>query len=265
MSYTPTSDTLVVTRLDKVLHVTLNRPDVGNAFDGTLIAELIGCFTAIAADPSVHVVVLGGAGKSFCAGADIKWMRSQGLQSQADNAADARKTASFFELIDACPKPIIGRIHGACRGGGVGLAACVDIPIGTPSATFALTEVRIGLAPAIISPYVVRKIGARWAREVFLTGAPITAEAGLAMGLLNHLVPDEAALDAKVESVVKQLVEGGPLALAACKDLARTIAQIPADEAVTKTANLIAHLRGSPEGLEGTRAFVMKDRPAWTK
>lgn len=257
--------TLLVERHDKVLHVTLNRPDVGNAFDGDLIAALIDCFTQIATHPGVHVVVLAGAGKSFCAGADIKWMRSQGMKTPVDNAADAIRTAAFFERIDACPKPIVGRIHGPSRGGGVGLVSCIDVPIGTPAATFALTEVRLGMAPAVISPFVVAKIGARWARELFLTGEVVSAERGREIGLLNHLVPDDAALDAKVNETVGQLLLGGPNALAACKDLARTIGRTPPDEAREKTANLIAALRASPEGLEGMRAFVMKDKPAWTK
>jgi len=256
---------LSVVRNDKVLDVTLNRPDVGNAFDGELITALVDCFRAVGDDPGTHVIVLAGAGRSFCAGADIKWMRSQGMKGEADNAADARATADFFEAVDACRKPIVGRIHGPSRGGGVGLVACTDIPIGTPAATFALTEVRLGLAPAVISPYVVAKIGARWARELFLTAEAISAERAREIGLLNHLVADDAALDQKVAAVVGQLLEGGPLALAACKDLARTIGRTPRAEARDKTAALIAALRASPEGLEGMRAFVMKDRPAWTK
>ncbi|MFO0746361.1 MAG: enoyl-CoA hydratase-related protein [Myxococcota bacterium] len=260
-----TYETLAIARHDKVLTVTLNRPDVGNAFDGTMIQELMQLFSALPADPHVHVVVIAGAGKSFCAGADIRWMRSQGSLGKAENVTDALRTANFFEAVDACPKPIVGRIHGPARGGGVGLVAAIDIPVGSVGASFALTEVRLGLAPSIISPYVIRKIGARWARELFLTGEKVEAARALEVGLLNYVMPDDAALDAKVDEIVKMLLQGGPRALGACKDLARTIGGMEPAEATVKTANLIAELRASPEALEGMRAFLTKDKPAWTK
>lgn len=260
-----TTTPLIATRHDKVLQLTLNRPEVGNAFDGALIGELARAFSETAKDPGVHVIVLGAAGKSFCAGADIKWMASQGQKDPAENVADARQMAGFFEAIDACPKPIVGRIHGPARGGGVGLVSCLDIPVGTDAASFALTEVRLGLAPAVISPYVVRKIGARWARELFLTGEKVDAARARELGLLNYVLPDDAAMDNKIAELVAALLAGGPLALAACKDLARNIDLVPRERAIDKTASLIAELRASAEGREGMRAFVTKDRPAWMK
>jgi len=259
------SDLLKIERSDRVLTVTLNRPDIGNAFNGELIAALTTLFREeLPNEIHVHAVVLAAAGKHFCAGADLAWMKSTASFGKVENAADARRMAGLFEAIDACPKPVIGKIHGAARGGGVGLVAAMDIPVASDNASFALTEVRLGLAPAVISPFVVRKIGVPRARELFLTGETFGAADALSYGLVNHVVP-AADLDAKVEERVKLVLLGGPIALAACKDLARTITRIPEDEAVVKTANLIAELRASPEAQEGMRAFLMKDAPRWTK
>lgn len=259
------SETLLLERQDKVLHVTLNRPETGNAFNGELVLALRELFATVGTDAGVHVIVLRGAGKSFCSGADIQWMKSMAHFGKAENAADAIKTAGFFEAIDACPKPIVGRVHGAARGGGVGLVACCDIAVGVEAASFALTEVRLGLAPAVISPFVIRKIGVSAARELFLTGERFDAARAREMGLLRYVLPDEAALDAKVGELVKQLLLGGPTALAACKDLARTISGMPGPEATLKTANMLAELRAGAEAQEGMRAFIMKDAPKWTK
>jgi methylglutaconyl-CoA hydratase len=258
------SDFLKIERSDKVLTVTLNRPDIGNAFNGQLITDLTALFAGLRDEAGVHVVILAGAGKHFCAGADLTWMKTTATFGKVENAADARRLAGLFEAVDACPKPVIGRIHGAARGGGVGLVAAMDIPVASESASFALTEVRLGLAPAVISPFVVRKIGTPRARELFLTAETFGAHEAKAFGLVNHVVPD-AELDAKVAERVKLVLLGGPNALAACKDLARTITRLPDDEAVVKTANLIAELRASAEAQEGMRAFLMKDQPRWTK
>ena len=255
---------LLIERHDKVLSVTLNRPDIGNAFNGELITELTTLFAeGVRAEAGVHVVVLAGAGKHFCAGADLAWMKQTASFGKVENATDARRLAGLFEAIDSCPKPVVGRIHGAARGGGVGVVAALDIAVASESASFALTEVRLGLAPAVISPFVIRRIGNR-ARELFLTGEAFGAKDALAWGLVNHVVAD-ADLDAKVDERVKLLLLGGPNALAACKDLARTIGRMPDDEAVVKTANLIAELRASAEAQEGMRAFLMKDKPRWVK
>lgn len=260
-----TSEFLKIETSDRVLTVTLNRPEIGNAFNGELIAALTALFAEeLPKADGVHVVVLAGAGKHFCAGADLAWMKSTASFGKVENAEDAKRLAGLFEAIDACPKPVIGKIHGAARGGGVGLVAALDIPVASEKASFALTEVRLGLAPAVISPYVVRKIGVPRARELFLTGEPFSATEALAWGLVNHVVP-EADLDAKVKERVGLLLLGGPNALAACKDLARTVTRLPDDEALVKTANLIAELRASPEAQEGMRAFLMKDTPRWAK
>jgi len=260
---------LLIERHDKVLRVTLNRPEIGNAFNGELITELTALFgggddAGVRADASVHVIVLAAAGKHFCAGADLAWMKQTASFGKVENAADARRLAGLFEAVDSCPKPVVGRIHGAARGGGVGVVAAMDIPVASESASFALTEVRLGLAPAVISPFVVRKIGVPRARELFLTGEPFGAKEALAWGLVNHLVPD-AELDAKVDERVKLVLLGGPKALSACKDLARTVTRMGDDEVIVKTANLIAELRASPEAQEGMRAFLMKDTPQWVK
>ena len=256
---------LVIERHDKVLTVTLNRPEIGNAFNGELIAELTAFFgDGLAAETGTHCVVLAAAGKHFCAGADLAWMKQTASFGRVENAADARRLAGLFEAVDAAKKPVVGRIHGAARGGGVGLVATMDIPVASESASFALTEVRLGLAPAVISPFVIRKIGVPRARELFVTGETFGAREALAYGLVNHVVPD-AELDQKVAERVKLVLLGGPLALAACKDLARTVTRLPDDDAVLKTANLIAELRASPEAQEGMRAFLTKQPPAWTK
>jgi len=246
---------------DKVLTVTLDRPDIGNAFNGELIAELTALFSDL--PQTVHVLVVAGAGKHFCAGADLGWMKQTAAFGKVENAADARRLAGLFEAVDACAKPVVGRIHGAARGGGVGLVATMDVPIASTSASFALTEVRLGLAPAVISPYVVRKIGTGRARELFLTGETFGAKDALAYGLVNHVVAD-AELDREVAERVKLLLLGGPNALAACKDLARTVTRLSDDDAIVKTANLIAELRASDEAQEGMRAFLTKTPPRWT-
>jgi methylglutaconyl-CoA hydratase len=191
-------------------------------------------------------------------------MKSTASFGKVENAEDAKRMAGLFMAIDACPKPVIGRIHGAARGGGVGLVAALDIPVASDEATFALTEVRLGLAPAVISPLVVRKMGMPRARELFLTGETFGAMDAQTWGLVNHVVPSDR-LDEKVADRVKLVLLGGPNALAACKALARTVTRLSDDEAILKTANLIAELRASPEAQEGMRAFLMKEAPRWTR
>ncbi len=256
-------DSLQVVNDGGIVRVWLNRPHVHNAFDDHLIRRLVQTFDAIAADPAARVVVLGGRGKSFCAGADLKWMASMAATGGAANGEDARVMARLFDTVNRSPKPVIGRIHGAARGGGIGLVACLDIPVALDSVTFALTEVRLGLAPAVISPFVVAKIGVTAARELFVTGDPFDAERARQLGLLAHVVPDEAALDAKVDALARSILAGGPHAVATCKQLALTIASMSPDEAFTHTAGLIAQLRASPEGREGMAAFIGKRPPSW--
>lgn len=259
------SDVLRVERHGRVAEVVLNRPDVRNAFNGDLMSGLIDCFEGLGRDDGVHVIVLRGEGKAFCAGADLAWMKQTATWGQTENEADARRLAGLFETIDACPKPVIGQIHGASRGGGVGLVAVCDVPIASAEATFAFSEVRLGLAPAVISTYCVRRIGINHAREWFVTGGTFDAAQALHMGLVQYVEPDHAALRTRVETMVGEMLKGGPKAIAACKHLARTVMRLGADDALATTSRLIAELRASAEALEGMRAFLMKDSPSWMK
>ncbi|TNF31714.1 MAG: hypothetical protein EP329_11895 [Deltaproteobacteria bacterium] len=247
-----------------VLQLTLNRPDVRNAFNDELIIELRDAFVAAADDAAVRCVVLAGAGKVFCAGADLAWMKSTATSGEAANAEGARRLAGLFEAVDRCPKPVIARVHGAAMGGGVGLVACCDVVVATAPTFFAFSEVRLGLAPAVISPYVVRKIGVGAARELFVTGERFDAERACAIGLVSHVAADEAALDARVASLAKAILSGAPGAVAACKELAMTVGDLDRETAAAETAALIARLRAGAEGQEGMRAFLTRTPPAWT-
>jgi len=259
------AELLRVDRHRGVLRLTLDRPAVHNAFNGELIDALLAALDEAAADDGVRCVVLAGAGKSFCAGADLAWMRSLAATGAAANGEDARRMAGLFERLDRSPKPIVGRIHGAAIGGGVGLVACCDVPIALASATFAFSEVRLGLAPAVISPYVLRRIGVGHGRELFVTGSRFGAARAARIGLVNDVVEDEAALDAAVERVTHAITRGAPGALAACKALAMDVLSMDREAATAHTAALIARLRGGAEGQEGMRAFLTKREPAWVK
>lgn len=244
-----------------MLRLTLDREQVRNAFDGELIAALIDAFTAADTDPSVRCVVLAGAGETFCAGADLAWMRA--IAARGDNGEDARRLAGLFEAVEGCSKPVIGRIQGAAMGGGVGLVACCDIPVAVADTKFAFSEARLGLAPAVISPFVVRRIGAGVARELFVTAARFDARRALAIGLVNHVVDDEAALDAEVARHVRAILGCAPGAVAACKRLALTVGDLDRDTAVAETSALIAKLRAAPEGQEGMTAFLTRRPASW--
>ena len=243
--------------------VTLNRPEVHNAFNEALIAELTAALRALGADPGVRAVVLAGAGASFCAGADLNWMKAMAGFSRAQNLADAKALATMLNTLNQLPKPTIARVHGAAYGGGVGLVACCDIAIGTPDAVFALSEAKLGLIPATISPYVVEAIGARAARRLFLTAERFTAAEAYRLGLLHDLaLPDE--LDARIDDVLGLLLKAGPAAQSECKALLRAVAHRPIDAGViADTAERIASVRASPEGKEGVAAFLAKRSAAW--
>jgi methylglutaconyl-CoA hydratase len=243
--------------------VTLNRPEVHNAFNEPLIAELTAALRELGVDPAVRAVVLIGAGASFCAGADLNWMKKMAGFSRTQNLADAKKLAAMLTTLNELPKPTIARVHGAAFGGGVGLVACCDIAIGTPDAVFALSEARLGLIPATISPYVVEAIGARAARRLFLTGERFTAAEAFRLGLLHDLaVPAE--LDERIDDVLGHLVKAGPNAQAECKTLLRAVAQRPIDaDLIADTAERIARVRASAEGKEGVAAFLAKRSAAW--
>jgi methylglutaconyl-CoA hydratase len=243
--------------------VTLDRPDVHNAFDETLIAELTGALRAAEADDTVRAVVLLGAGESFCAGADLNWMRKMAGFSRAQNIADARALTMLLATLDTLSKPTIARVHGAAFGGGVGLVACCDVAVAAHDATFALSEARLGLIPAAISPYVIEAIGARAARRYFLTAERFSAAEAYRLGLLHELVPPEQ-LDLRINELLGFLVTAGPQAQTEGKALIRAVAHRPIDaRVIADTARRIARVRASPEGREGVAAFLAKRKAAW--
>ena len=243
--------------------VTLNRPEVHNAFEETLIAELTSAFRAIEADDSMRAVVLLGAGASFCAGADLNWMRRMAGFTRAQNLADARALSAMLSTLATLSKPTIARVHGPAFGGGVGLVACCDIAVAAHDATFALSEARLGLIPAAISPYVVEAIGARAARRFFLTAERFTAAEAFRLGLVHELaLPQE--LDAKINELLGFLLTAGPRAQREAKALVRAVAHREIGAGViADTARRIARVRASPEGKEGVASFLAKRRAAW--
>jgi methylglutaconyl-CoA hydratase len=255
--------TLEVTLAGSVARVALNRPDVHNAFNETLIAELTHAIRTFDADPSVRVLVLEGRGRSFCAGADLNWMKKMAGFSHDENLADANDLAAMLSALNGMSKPTIASVHGAALGGGVGLVACCDIAIGTPQATFALSETRLGLIPATISPYVIEAMGARAARRYFLSAERFGAEEARRIGLLHELVP-ESELGAAVDRSIASLLDPGPQAQLEAKLLIRAVAQRPIDQnVVADTAKRIARVRATPEAKEGVAAFLAKRKPSW--
>ena len=242
--------------------VTLNRPEVHNAFNARLIAELHDAFTHLSGDDSIRAVVLRGAGRSFSAGADLNWMRSSLDATHDENVADAMRMADMFRAIDSCPHPVIGRIHGAALGGGVGLTAVCDIAIAADDTRFGFTEARLGIAPAVISPFAVRKIGESHARALFLTAERFDAARALTIGLVHQVVP-AAELDDAVETALRNIGMSGPAGVQAAKRMAMTVTHIPDAEARELTAQTIAGLRVSDEGQEGIRAFLEKRTASW--
>jgi methylglutaconyl-CoA hydratase len=254
---------LEVTVNGAIARIALNRPDVHNAFDETLISDLTHVVRTLDADAAVRVLVLEGRGTSFCAGADLNWMKRMAAYSQAENLADANALATMLSALNNMSKPTLARVHGAAYGGGVGLVACCDIAIGIQSATFSLSEARLGLIPAVISPYVIEAIGARAARRYFLSAERFGAEEACRLGLLHELVP-ESELDAALDRVVAALLDAGPHAQAEAKVLIRAVAQRPIDQGVIgDTAKRIARVRATAEGREGVAAFLAKRKPAW--
>jgi methylglutaconyl-CoA hydratase len=241
----------------------LNRPVVHNAFDEHLIAALTDAVRALEADTSVRVVVLAGRGKSFCAGGDLDWMRRMAGFSHEENLRDAGALATMLSALAQCTKPTIARVHGAALAGGTGLVAACDIAIATPNATFGTTEVRLGLIPATISPYVIRAIGARAAQRYFLTGERFDAAQALRLGLA-HEICEADALDARVRDIADALLAGAPLAQSACKRLVQDVASQPIGAAlIHDTTVRIAAARGSDEAREGIAAFFAKRSPDW--
>jgi len=246
-----------------VAEVWLNRPEVRNAFNGAVIAELAQAFTQLGADPTLRVIVLGGHGKAFCAGADLGWMRAMADFSWEENRSDAQALADMLWTIYSCPLPLVGRIHGDCYAGGVGLAAVCDVLVAAEGANFCLSEARLGLLPATIGPYVVRALGEQASRRYFTTAERFDAATARALGLVHEVVAAEA-LDAKVAEIVAALVANGPAAVKACKRLVQDFAGRAVDAALrADSARLIADIRASEEGKEGVQSFLGKRAPAW--
>ncbi len=243
--------------------LTLNRPERHNAFNADLIAALTEAFTRLSAVPDVRAIILSGAGKSFSAGADLDWMRAAATWSEADNQADAMRLSDMLAAINNCAKPVIVVAHGHVTGGGVGLVACADMAVAIDGAQFRLSEVRLGLTPATISPFVIAKIGAA-ARRWFLTAEAFTADQALAMGLVNEIATDADAAEAIVAHWLAHIGQAAPQAIADAKRLALDFADQPiTDELREETARRIAARRVSREGREGINAFLTKGKPSW--
>jgi len=246
-----------------VAEVWLNRPVVRNAFNDAVIAELTQAFTQLGADPSLRAIVLGGHGKAFCAGADLGWMRAMADFSWDENRADAQALADMLWTVYRCPLPLIGRIHGDCYAGGVGLAAVCDVLVAAEGVNFCLSEARLGLLPATIAPYVVRALGEQAARRYFTTAERFDAAAAKALGFVHEVVAAEA-LDAKVADIVAALVANGPSAVKACKRLVQDFAGRAVDAPLrADSARRIADIRASAEGREGVQSFLGKRAPGW--
>jgi methylglutaconyl-CoA hydratase len=255
----------LLTRRDgPIEYLTLNRPDVRNAFNADVIAEL----TSWAADVgtrrgSVRAVVIGGAGKAFCAGADAAWLAQCATYSQEDNVRDATATSQMFRAIDELPVPVIGRVQGAAIGGGIGLAAVCDVVVAAEDAVFGFTEVKLGILPAVISPFVLNKIGPSAARELFVTGARFPAARAYKIELVHAVVP-EAELDTTIGRYVTEILASGPEAIAAAKKLIRDVWASRVDDVTAIAADALASRRVSAEGQEGLRAFLEKRKPRWS-
>jgi methylglutaconyl-CoA hydratase len=244
--------------------VTLARPDVRNAFDAELISEVTRALRVLADDQQLRVLVLAAEGNVFCAGADFHWMSGLKRASLDENVDDARQIFDMFHALYSFPRPTVVRVQGSAFGGGAGLLACCDFVILSEESQLAFSEVRIGLVPATIAPFVVRRIGEGRARELFLSGAPVEAARALEIGLVSRVVP-AADLDRALEECVKDLLQGGPQALASTKQLVRDLYGVPLSKAKEITARVIAERRVSDEGQEGMAAFLEKRRPEWIK
>jgi len=259
------AENLIVEKRNLVAIVTLNRPEVRNAFDDALISNLTKVFLDLDTDETVRAVVLAGAGTAFCAGADLNWMKRMAGYGYDDNLKDANALAEMLKALDRMSKPTVARVHGPAYAGGVGLVAACDIAIGSHHAEFCLTEVKLGLSPATISPYVVRAIGERLARRYFLTGEVIDAGEAYRMRLLADISSPEE-LDGAVDALLGHLVLGGREAQAKIKDLIRAVSSGPVHDAmIADTAKRIAEIRVSPEGREGIASFLEKRKPKWVK
>src|SRR5262245_7752062 len=246
-----------------VAFVVLDRPDVHNAFNDELVQRLTEAFNELGGRAEIRVIVLCANGKSFCAGADLNWMKRMVQYSHEENLADAQAVGRMFLAIAKCPKPVIARVHGAALGGGAGLVAACDIGIAIESVQFGFTEVKLGIIPAIISPFVIAKIGPGRAREFFVTGERFLAPVAMSMGLIQHVVSHEQDLDALVESKISQILTSAPCAIAAAKELVFGVTGQPLEKSLEYAAESIARSRAGTEGQAGMKAFLERQRPPW--
>jgi methylglutaconyl-CoA hydratase len=254
---------LLLEKKDGVARVTLNRPEVRNAFDDALIKRLHEQFLSLGKDADVRVVILAGNGPAFCAGADLNWMKRMAGYGYDENLRDAQALADMLAALDRLPKPTIARVHGAAFAGGTGLVAACDIAVGTAEAKFCFSEAKLGLSPATISPHVIRAIGERAARRYFLTAEVFDAEEAHRIGMLSLLV-SASEIDSEIEKLLTHLLAGGPEAMKKIKELVRAVASRPLEDAlVADTAKRIAEIRVSPEGREGIASFLEKRKPSW--
>jgi len=253
-------DTIRVDTRDGVTRIRLNRPDFRNALDDVLVADLHRAFIGL--DPAARVVVLSGEGKVFCAGADAEWMKKSKSFTAEENRRDAAAVASMLQAVDECPVPVISRIHGAALGGGAGLAAASDIALAEEGTQFGFPEVRLGIVPAIISTFVLPRIGSRAARRYFLTGERFGAAEAAALGLVHEVVPP-GAIDQKVDALCGEILQGGPKAQGIAKRLIRGLEGLPRDEAIRETIRTLSEIRVTPEAQEGLGAFLEKRKPRW--
>jgi methylglutaconyl-CoA hydratase len=257
-----TLERLEVERDGPVARVWLNRPEVRNALDGLMVTELRRVLFDLHTLDSIRVIVLGGRGPCFCAGADLAWMQAMATFTPEENLREAQAVADLFFTVYESPKPIVARVHGAALGGGSGLVAACDIPVAALGTQFGFTEVRLGVIPAVISPYVLAKIGESAARELFLTGERFEAVRAAEIGLVRAAVPEED-LDAVVEGRVQELLKAGPRAIAEAKALIREVAWHRVEDIQRYTVERLAEIRVSPEAQEGMRAFLEKRKPDW--
>ncbi|MCD6468096.1 MAG: enoyl-CoA hydratase/isomerase family protein [Thermoplasmata archaeon] len=258
MSY----ETIAVTKEEKTITIALDRPEVHNAMNEKMMKELTSCFKKINSDEQIRVVVLTGNGKSFCAGADLNWMKSMADYTMEENISDSRLLLDLYETIDNCSKPVIGRINGHAFGGGLGLLAVCDINVATPNLKFAFSEVKLGIIPAVISPYVIRRIGIANTRRLFITGERFDSQYAEHMGLIDHVVPQDL-LDETIKKYVNLTLTSGPNAVKEVKNLVRMYQELKTGEYKEYTVKKIAELRVSKEGQEGIRAFLEKKKPSW--
>jgi methylglutaconyl-CoA hydratase len=256
-------ETIRVERTGQVARIVLNRPEIRNAFDDVMIRELRQALAELGNDASLRLVVLTGEGKAFCAGADLHWMRRMLTFTYEENYADALELSRLLREIYDFPRPVVGRINGPAIGGGTGLVAACDIAVAAEDAVFGFSEVKIGLVPACIAPYLLKRVGERYVREYFMTGERLTAAKALECGLVNHVVP-AAGLDAAIEQVVHSIIGSGPEALTASKRLVPAIGEMTLDEAGPFTAEVIARMRVGAEGQEGMSAFLERRKPRWS-